>query len=123
MLECEEYIKSLHIEDFDYKSKMVTQQVYLGYIDLTTNKSEDRQKLLVTDVRPLKGQYSEEPWAYALFTKSIGTGKVGRLTVKRKLYDSQPVNKMDIIHIEKKEDMKKNDKGYWDLFKYQLLVQ
>jgi DNA polymerase-3 subunit alpha len=119
--ECDQYIKQQNIADFNYKEKMTTQLEYLGYIDLTTNRPEDRQKLLVTDVRPLSGQYSSDPWGYALFTKSVGTGKAGRLTVKSKLYSSHPVKKMDIISVQK-ENMVKNDRGFWDLYKYELVV-
>jgi len=120
MIALENHIKSLNIQDFNYREKMQNQLELLGYVDLITNKAEDRTKLLITDIRPLKGQYSDEPWGYAIFTKSIGTGKVGRLTVKSNLYKKNPIEKMDIIHINK-SDIDKNKRGYWDLYNYNII--
>ena len=56
----------MHIEDFDLKSKIQIQLENLGYIDLTTNKKEDRRKLLVMDVYPLRSKKTKEVWAYAI---------------------------------------------------------
>ena len=112
---CEQKIKEMEIADFDMKSKIQNQLEILGYVDLTTGKEVDRRKLLITDVYPLRGRDSNEIWAYAIFTKSIGSGKAGRLTVKSYLYDRDPIKRFDIIHLS---DMHKDKKGYWNLTKY-----
>lgn len=117
--ECEQYIRSLQIEDFDYKNKMITQEELLGYIDLTTGREEDRKKLLLTDVVPLRSKTDDTIWAYALFTRSIGSGKSGRLTLRTKLYENNPVQKNDIIYAE---NITKNKAGYWYLLDYYRIV-
>jgi len=112
----EGYVKSLNIPDFDMKDKMQNQTEILGYVDLTTNKSEDRRKILITDIAELKDAKTEEPWGWAIFTKSIGSGKIGRFTIYNELYQKQPVKKGDIIHAKNEY---KNKKGYWYLTEYE----
>lgn len=116
--ECEQYIKSLNLEDVQFKVKIANQMDVLGYVDLTTNKPEDRRKLLITDLTPLKGK-DGSPWAYAVFTRSIGTGKTARLTLRAKQYSSKPFKKSDIIYAE---NLKKEKSGYWYLYDYDYVV-
>lgn len=120
LIECEEYIKSLHLKDLDYKLKCANQQEILGYIDLTTNKEEDRRKLLITKVVPLISKGTDTAWGYALFTKSVGSGKTNRLTLKSKLYDNKPIKAMDIIYVKR---LKKNNSGYWYLWDYDYIIE
>ena len=110
--EFERRIRDLHIHDFDYKSKMQNQLENMGYIDLTTNKPEDRRKLMIMDIRPLIGKEDKQIWGYALWTRSIGSGKTARLTLRANIYDQQPVAKHDVILAT---DVSKNYKGYWYL--------
>lgn len=112
---CEIYIKSKNILDFDYKNKMQTQLELLGYIDLITNREEDRRKLLITDLHPLCESGSKKIWGYAAFTRSIGTGKASRLTIKKIIFDANPIKKMDIVYAD---DLYKNRSGWWYLLKY-----
>jgi hypothetical protein len=117
----EGYIKSLNITDFDYKLKSATQLELLGYVDLTTNKPEDRRKLLVTEVIPLhsKDKDNENIWGYAVFSRSIGTGKTSRLTVRANLFNNNPIKKMDIIYAS---IVDKNKQGYWYLLEYHKII-
>ena len=98
---------------------MANQLDILGYVDLTTNKEDDRRKLLVMDLVPLKSKDSNEPWAYAVFTKSIGTGKTARLTLRAKAYNAKPFKKADIIYAS---DIAKEASGYWYLYRYDLVL-
>jgi DNA polymerase III alpha subunit len=119
LITCEEWIKSKHLPDFHYKGKMLDQQEFLGYIDLTTNNPDDRRKLFVTEIRPLKSKDDTGAiWGYAVFTKSLGSGKNSRLTLRKNLYDKRPVDKSDIINAQ---SIVKNDKGYWYLMQYTVL--
>ena len=120
LVACEEHIKSLNLKDLSYKLKCANQQEILGYIDLTTNKEEDRRKLLITKVVPLVSKQSGEIWAYALFTKSVGSGKTNRLTLKAKLYNNKPIKSMDIIYAKRVD---KNDSGYWYLWDYEYVIE
>lgn len=115
--ECFEGIRNMKLQDLDDKLKMAAQKEYLGYVDLTTNKEEDRRKLLIEKVIPLK-KAGEEPWGYAVFTKSIGSGKSARLTVRARVYNSEPLKEMNIIYAKSVE---KNRSGYWYLIDYEIL--
>lgn len=119
LIACEDYIKSLNLKDLSYKLKCANQQEILGYIDLTTNNEEDRRKLMITKVVPLISKDSGEPWAYALFTKSVGSGKTSRLTLKANLYNNKPVKAMDIIYAKRVE---KNKSCYWYLWDYEYVL-
>ena len=120
LIACEDYIKSLNLKDLSYKLKCANQQEILGYIDLTTNNEEDRRKLMITKVVPLISKDSGEPWAYALFTKSVGSGKTSRLTLKANLYNNKPVKNMDIIYAKRVEQ---NKSGYWYLWDYEYVIE
>lgn len=120
LIKCEDYIKSQHIKDLSYRLKCANQQEILGYIDLTTNKEEDRRKLLITKVVPLISKDNGNPWGYALFTKSVGSGKTNRLTLKSKLYNNKPVKAMDIIYAKRVD---KNNSGYWYLWDYDYIIE
>lgn len=114
--ECEMYIRSLNIPDFDFKNKMQNQLEILGYVDLTTNKEEDRRKLLVMDVRELKNKDSGSTWGWAVFTRSVGSGKLGRMTVKDELFRKNVIHKSNIILAK---DVYKNSRDYWYLTSYE----
>ena len=105
------------LQDLNDKLKMEAQRDYLGYVDLTTNKEEDRRKLLIEKVIPLK-KAGEEPWGYAVFTRSIGSGKTARLTVRAKVFDRDPLKEMNIVYAKSVE---KNKSGYWYLIDYEIL--
>lgn len=112
-----EHIREMHLTDLDDKLKMQAQKEYLGYIDLTTNKEEDRRKLLIEKIVPLK-KTGEEPWGYAIFAKSIGSGKSSRLTVRAKVFESDPLKEMNIVYAK---SIEKNKSGYWYLIDYEIL--
>ena len=117
--ECESVIKSLHLPDLDLKCKIQNQIELIGYIDLTTNKKEDRRKLLITDVFPLSSKKDNTVWGYAAQTRSIGSGKVSRLTIRSSVYAKTPVKRFDIIYAK---ELEKNRSGYWYLLDYDLIA-
>lgn len=114
--ECEDYIKSLNISEINLKVKMQNQLDILGYIDIKTGVPEDRRKLIVTDLVPLKSKASGDVWGYACFTRSVGTGKNARLTIRTATYNKNKISKGDIIYAS---DVQKNQSGYWYLIKYE----
>ncbi len=117
--ECEDVIKSLHLPDLDLKCKIQNQIELMGYIDLTTNKKEDRRKLLITDVFPLSSKKDNTVWGYAAQTRSIGSGKVSRLTIRSSVYAKAPIKRFDIIYAK---ELEKNRSGYWYLLDYDLIA-
>jgi DNA polymerase III alpha subunit len=121
--EVEAYIKSLNLDDLSFKLKCANHNEILGYIDLTTNREEDRQKLVVSKVIPVKNKTTGEQFAYMLVTKSIGSGKNGSINVMRNVFDANPISENDVIFIRNRNtDMYKNQKGYWYLRRYEKIV-
>lgn len=116
--ECYEAIMNMKLKDIDNKLKIAAQKDYLGYIDLTTNKEEDRRKLLIESVVPLKSKDTGVTWGYAVFAKSIGSGKSSRWTVKAKLFESNQIRQFNIIYVN---DYERNKAGYWYLLSYKIL--
>lgn len=116
--EAEDTILSLGLEDVNYRIKMQNQLDILGYIELTTNKEEDRRKLIITDCVPLKGKNSGDVWGYAVFTRSIGSGKTARLTLRARQFNAKPIKQSDIIYA--KNVAKERD--YWYLYDYDMVI-
>lgn len=90
---------------------------YLGYIDLTTGKKEDRLKTVVTDVIPMKGKNGTY-WGRKVVSISLGTGRSAECTVYERLFVTQPIKEGDIIQINQ---VYKNDRGYWYIGDYKVL--
>jgi len=117
--ELEIFIKESNIPDLDFKTRAENQLSYLGYIDLTTQKEEDRRKLLITDVYALQDKFKGGIWKYKVSTKSIGSGKVSSLSVDSKQMDRQMIQKGDIVYAN---SVSKDKKGYWNLNDYRILT-
>ena len=73
---------------------------------------------MITDLHPLCESGSKKIWGYAAFTRSIGTGKASRLTIKKIIFDANPIKKMDIVYAD---DLYKNRSGWWYLLKYHTI--
>lgn len=120
--EIEIFIRSQNPEDYTFKQKMEFQKEYVGYISLCTHNEADRRKLIITDVRALGGSKKDkkEPWAYAVFTQSIGSGKNGRFTVYTDVYNKDKIKTLDIIYADYVYPKKKKgtEETYWYLGKY-----
>ncbi len=86
----------------------------LGYVDVITNKEEDRRRLLVTDVTQLSS-FSSGVWAYRVGTRSLGSGKTARVTVRTEQFKAKPFKVGDIVYAA---DIWKNNSGYWYLVGY-----
>ena len=114
---CEKHILGLGLPEMDIRQRIANQMELLGYIDVTTNNAADRRKLLVLDIYELKG--GSGVWGVAVTTRSIGTGKEARLTIRKEVFDSKPLRKLDVIY---GADLYKNKKGYWYLNSYEVLA-
>lgn len=111
---CEDYVRSLNVLELDMRVRIQNSLDYLGYVGIQTNRPEDRRKLLVLDIIPLKGN-NGAIWAYKLTTQSLGTSKQSSLTLRSQLYNIQPIKKGDIVYAS---GCFKNNKGYWYLTDY-----
>ncbi len=119
LAELEETVRGFHLEDFDFKSKMQDQLENLGYVDLTSGDEKDRRKLIIMDVYPLKSKKDGAVWGYALQTRSIGSGKTARLTLRASNYKKQPIRKFDVIFAK---SISKNQAGFWYLNGYNVVI-
>lgn len=110
--EYERIIFAIPCDDLDYKTRIENQLDVLGTVDFTTNREEDRRKLIVMKIVPLG---TSEIWGYAVSTKSIGSGKLGRFTVREWQYRKEPIAEKDVIFAD---NVSQNQKGYWYLNEY-----
>lgn len=110
----EQYIKQHPMRAPSMKEQIQYSMDILGYADVVTNREEDRRRLLITDVVPLSGA-SRDVWSYRIGTRSLGSGKTARLTVKVNIYDKNPIKAGDIVYAA---ELYKNQTGYWYLLAY-----
>lgn len=115
LYDCEKAVRAVGMEDLDMKVKIRNSIDILGYCDVRTGREVDRRRLLITEVFPLKTNGAL--WAYRLATKSLGSGKTARVTVKADLYNRSPINEGDIIYAA---ELYKNKAGYWYISNYSL---
>ena len=117
LYDCEKAVLAVGMQDLDMRVKIQNCVDILGYCDIRTGKEEDRRRLLVTEVFPLKTNGAL--WAYRLATKSLGSGKTARVTVKADLYNRRPINEGDIVYAA---ELYKNKAGYWYISDYSIEV-
>lgn len=110
--ECEERVIALGLKDVDMRVKIRNTRELLGYIAVRTGRPEDRCRLIVTDILPLKSKATNTPWAYKLTTQSIGTGKAASLTAYTEVFKRRPIIEGDIIRTSP-SSLYKNKKGFW----------
>lgn len=112
--EAEIIIRSFELEDLSDLLKVRNFYDVMGYIGYVSGKEEDRRKLYVTDVKPLRRRDDGEQFGYSVFTKSIGSGKESRFTVLCRVYDKDPIKSGDIIYCKEY----KRDGEYYKLTAY-----
>lgn len=117
--EIEQYIMTMNLGDVDIKTKIANQLEYMGYIGIKTDKSEDRPKIVILEMKVMKQRESVEPWGVVIDAQSIGSGKHSSYTVPYKLYKQCKFNKNDVIKIR---DWYKNKRGYFYITDYEFVV-
>lgn len=120
MNELYEYYKVTITNDFPAKDKISWQQEYMGYTDLRSSNPEDRFKLLVKSVKPLRTKDKSKTWAYALDCVSLYSSKNNELLVYQKIFDKNPLLENDIIQVNPNCMQKKvyNERVSWYLSNY-----
>lgn len=114
LYDLEQYIKKHPIKPPTMKERLKYSTDVLGYADVVTGKEEDRRRLLITDVTPLSDT-SGNLWSYRVGTRSLGSGKTARLTVKKDVFSNDKIVEGDIIYAT---ELFKNKAGYWYLTSY-----
>lgn len=115
--EAEDAIKALHLDDLSDILKVRSFADVMGYAGYVSGKEEDRRKLYITDVYPLKRKRDGKQFGYSVITKSIGSGKESRFTVFNRTFDADPVKEGDIIYCRSYE----RDGKYFTLTGYNKL--
>jgi len=121
--ELELYVKSERLEDFTLHEKANAQLEFLGYVDIKTGSPEDKNKLLVLGVEPIKTKDKSKIWAYRIKTHSVGRGKQAELTIYSRIFNCCPLKKFDTIFAKKEWVQKKSWNGYdnWYLTNYEVI--
>lgn len=117
--ETEQYIKALNVGDVDLKVKIANQLELMGYIGIKTDKSEDRPKIVILDMKVMKQRDAVEPWGIIIDAQSIGSGKRSSYTVPYKLYKKSQFKINDVIRIV---DWYRNKRGYFYISNYDYAV-
>lgn len=112
----ETYIKNNPLEDISMKQRIDYTMEILGYTDVVTGKECDRRRLLINDCIAIPDKQGKI-WAYRIGTRSLGSGKTARLTVRDNVYQANPLAVGDIIYAA---ELFKNQSGYWYLIKYNI---
>lgn len=95
--ECEDEVKKVGMSDLSLVLKARNFMEAMGYPGYFTGQEQDRNKLYVKDVFPVKRRSDGEVFAYNVLTFSLGSGIESSMTIMKKAYDADPVKKDDII--------------------------
>lgn len=125
MKELYSYYKTIYDEDLPVSEKIECQIEYMGYVDIRSDKPEDRLKLIVTDIKPLKAKKTGKVWTYITTCTSLFTGKTKELLINSKIFDKLPLKKYSIINTYPNAYEKSiyNGRENWHLLGYQILSE
>lgn len=119
MRECEQMLKSANMPDLSDILKVKNFSDIMGYTGYVSGKDNDRRKLFVKEVYPLKRKRDGVQFGYSIITQSIGSGVESRFTVFNKIYNNDPIKKDDIILCTSYE----KDGAYFTLTSYSHLYE
>lgn len=114
--ECEDYIKTLNLGDFDSKAMILTQREYIGALAIPTGNQADQRRLFVNSVFPLNRKSDGKLFGYNVAYTSIGSGVTNSMTVFLERFQKLPVSPGDIILCK---DYMKDKKGYFRMLDYE----
>ena len=97
MQETEMAIKRAKMPDLNDITKVRNFVDVMGYVGYVSGREEDRPKLYVLDIYPLKRKRDKAQFGYSVITKSIGSGIESRFTVFNRVFSKEPIKKDDII--------------------------
>lgn len=95
--DCEKKILSAGVEDLGVLLKARNFNDIMGYSGYVSGREEDRNKLYIKDVYPVRRRKDNAVFGYGVTTQSIGNGKESRMTVLKKRFDREPIKAGDIV--------------------------
>lgn len=119
MIEVEDAVKALHMKDLGDVLKVKNYIDALGYMGYMTMKQEDRAKLYVENVYPLRRHKDGKQFGYSVATKSLGSGKESRFTVYNSVFNNDPIKAGDIVLCK---GWKREKEIYFVLTKYEKIM-
>ena len=115
--ECEKRVLSIGMEDLSIIIKAKNFNEIMGY-NYVSGKEEDRPKLCVKAVYPLKRKRDGVQFGYSIVTQSLGSGIESRFTVMNRKYNTNPVKAGDIIICKRWI----RDGIYFEMLDYEKLI-
>lgn len=115
--EAEDMVMSWGLEDINDLLKVQHFYEVMGYVGYVSGKDEDRRKLYITNIFPLKRKKDGKQFGYSILTKSIGSGVEARFTVFNSVFDREPVSKGSIILLQEY----RRENVYFTATRYQRL--
>lgn len=97
MQETERAVKRAKMPDLNDITKVRNFVDVMGYVGYVSGREEDRPKLYVLDIYPLKRKRDKAQFGYSVITKSIGSGIESRFTVFNRVFNKEPIKKDDVI--------------------------
>ena len=97
--EVEGQILASNMSDIDDVTKVMNYSEIMGGNGYISGKEEDRPKLFIKEVYPLKRKSDGKQFGYSILTQSIGSGIESRFTVFNTTYNHDPIKKGDIIYV------------------------
>lgn len=97
--EVEQLIRDSNLPDVNDVVKVRNYMEIMGHSGYISGKEDDRPKLFVKEVYPLRRKSDGKHFGYSLLTQSIGSGIENRFTVYNQTYNRAPIKKDDVIHI------------------------
>ena len=88
MRECEQMIKETGMPDLSDLLKVRNFADIMGYTGYVSGKEEDRRKLYIKEVYPLKRKKDGVQFGYSVITQSIGSGVESRFTVFNRVFNN-----------------------------------
>lgn len=116
--ECEEKILSLHMPDMSIVSKVKNFAEAMGYAGYVSGNEEDRAKLYVRKIFPVKRKRDGKQFGYNVLTQSIGSGKESRFTVFNPVFEETPISEGDVIYCK---GYRRDGGGYFTMTSYCIL--
>jgi len=79
----ERYIKGIGLADYSLLEKINIQKDYLGYINIHSDKEEDKRKLYIKSTAPAKAK-GKKAFGLRIITHSLGSGRESMFTIPYK---------------------------------------
>lgn len=116
--DAETYIKGSGLNDLSVFMKAKNFKGIMGYAGYTSGNENDRNKLFITGVYPVRRKRDNAIFGYSVLTQSIGSGIESRMTVFKRRFEQDPIKEDDIIICKRWE----RDKIYFRMLDYEHLL-